>query len=524
MATLNRRERLCDALRIRSPKVFRQRRTQGELEGESNGEVFLFVDSWPDFAGRYPDESRLLLRVAQQGVYYGIHLVVSADRWRDLPEDLVLYLGNVVELALADPRESRIDSELAGSIPPGQPGFGLTRGRRYVRLAVPALARTEKPARAGTPSQYVRGDEGEELDALLGKVAAAWPGPGANALSGLGNMDQAIVPLLDLLPMPEQWDAAASSVWPPRSTQRLTTPVGVDAHGSPVLLDLKEASMGGWGPHGVCVGATGSGKSELLRTLVLGLAVTHSPDTLNFVLVDFKGGATFSEMERLPHTAAAITDLADELSLVHRMGESIRGELNRRQEMLRSSGNYTGILDYQRARAAGASLMPLPTLVVVIDEFGELLSAAPDFADVLISIGRIGRSLGVHLVLASQRLDEEQLRGLDAYLSYRIALRTFSAAESRAVLGAPDAYHLPAVPGSGYLQYDMDHRIAFRAPYASGWPAGDARAADGDSPMEVILNRLEAQGPAAHQVWLPPLDSPPSLDSLLPGLRYPGVA
>ena len=518
MATLNRRERMCDVLRIRSPKVFRQKRMQGELKGESNGEVFLFIDSWPDFAGRYPDESRLLLRVAQQGVYYGIHFVVSADRWSDLPEDLVLYLGNWLELALADPRESRIDSELAGGIPPGQPGFGLTRGRRYVRLAVPALARTEKPARADTPSQHVRGDEGEELDALLGKVAGAWPGPGASALSGLGNMDQAFVPLLDLLPMPDQWKADTSSVWPPRSAQRLTTPVGVDANGSPVLLDLKEASMGGWGPHGVCVGATGSGKSELLRTLVLGLAVTHSPDTLNFVLVDFKGGATFAEMERLPHTAAVITDLADELSLVRRMEDSIRGELNRRQEMLRSSGSHTDILDYQRARAAGAPLMPLPTLVVVIDEFGELLIAAPDFVDVLISIGRIGRSLGVHLVLASQRLDEERLRGLDTYLSYRIALRTFSAAESRAVLGVPDAYHLPAVPGSGYLQYDMDHRVGFRAPYASGWPGGDARAADGDSPMEVILNRLEAQGPAAHQVWLPPLDSPPSLDSLLPRL------
>ncbi|WP_112466942.1 type VII secretion protein EccCb [Streptomyces triticisoli] len=598
MATLKRRERLCDALRIRSPKVFRQKRMRGALEGESNGEVFLLIDSWPDFAARYPDESRLLLRVAQQGVYYGIHLVVSADRWTDLPQDLFLHLGTWIELALADPRESRIDSDLAGGIPPGQPGFGLTRGRRYVRLAVPTLARTGSPAKTATPPEASFGDEGEELDALLSKVAAAWQRPGAQPLSTFKDSDDSVPRLLDLLPLPEKWVSAPSATWFPRlasrppvpappvpglpapaspaptfpasappapkpttsapptprfptpappvpgppvpaspaprfpapappapetttpaaSAQRLTTPVGVDINGAPVILDIKEASLGGWGPHGLCVGATGSGKSELLRTLVLGLAVTHSSETLNFVLVDFKGGATFAEMTRLPHVAAVITNLADELSLADRMVDAIRGEVIRRQELLRDSGNYANLLDYDRARAAGAPLVPLPTLVLVIDEFAELLAAEPGFLDVLILIGRIGRSLGIHLLLASQRLETERLRGLETYLSYRICLRTFSAEESRAVLGVPDAYHLPSVPGAGYLRFDMDHMVGFRAAYASGWVGPDARAADGDSPMDVILNRLENQGPSAHQIWLPPLDQAPTLDELLPGL------
>ncbi|MFI9603653.1 type VII secretion protein EccCb [Streptomyces sp. NPDC052043] len=518
MATLKRRERLCDALRIRSPKVFRQKRMQGVLQGESNGEVFLLVDSWPDFAARYPDESRLLLRVAQQGVYYGIHLAVSADRWSDLPQDLFLHLGTWVELALADPRESRIDSDLAGGIPPGQPGFGLTRGRRYVRLAVPTLARTGNPGETATPPQSSFGDEGEELDALLHKVAAAWQRPGAQPLSTFKDSDDPTPRLLDLLPLPEDWETAPSSAWIPRSAQRLTTPVGVDTNGAPVMLDIRESALGGWGPHGLCVGTTGSGKSELLRTLVLGLAVTHSPETLNFVLVDFKGGATFTGMARLPHAAAVVTNLADEPSLVDRMGDSIRGELNRRQELLRSAGNYANIHDYERARAAGTALLPLPTLVLVIDEFAELLSAEPDFLEVLILIGRIGRSLGIHLLLASQRLEAGRLRGLETYLSYRIGLRTFSAEESRAVLGVPDAYQLPSVPGSGYLRYDMDHMVGFRAAYASGWSGADTRAADSESPMEVILSRLENQGPSAHQIWLPPLDRTPTLDELLPGL------
>ena len=146
---------------------------------------------------------------------------------------------------------------------------------------------------------------------------------------------------------------------------------------------------------------------------MLGLAVTHSSETLNFVLADFKGGATFAGMSQMPHVAAVITNLADDLTLVDRMGDAIRGELQRRQELLRAAGNYANIHDYEKARAAGAALEPLPSLVLVIDEFSELLTAKPDFIDMFIQIGRIGRSLGVHLLLASQRLEEGRLRGLE---------------------------------------------------------------------------------------------------------------
>ncbi|MEU4476436.1 type VII secretion protein EccCa, partial [Micromonospora sp. NPDC023888] len=258
----------------------------------------------------------------------------------------------------------------------------------------------------------------------------------------LANLD-----FTDLLNLGDAASVDVSRTWRPRSqSERLRVPIGVGEDGSPVMLDLKEAAQEGMGPHGLCVGATGSGKSELLRTLVLGLAVTHSSETLNFVLADFKGGATFAGMSQMPHVAAVITNLADDLTLVDRMGDSIRGELNRRQEMLRDAGNYANIHDYEKARAAGAPLQPIPSLVLVIDEFSELLTAMPDFIEMFVQIGRIGRSLGVHLLLASQRLEEGRLRGLETYLSYRIGLRTFSAAESRAAIGVPDAYSLPNVP------------------------------------------------------------------------------
>ncbi|MFF1381690.1 type VII secretion protein EccCa [Streptomyces sp. NPDC058308] len=370
----------------------------------------------------------------------------------------------------------------------------------------------------------------------------------------------------DLLNLGDADSVDTRRTWRARSlAERLRVPIGVGEDGRPVMLDLKEAAQEGMGPHGLCVGATGSGKSELLRTLVLGLAVTHSSESLNFVLADFKGGATFAGMAQLPHVAAVITNLADDLTLVDRMGDSIRGELNRRQELLRDAGNYANIHDYEKARAAGAALQPIPSLVLVIDEFSELLTAKPDFIDMFVQIGRIGRSLGVHLLLASQRLEEGRLRGLETYLSYRVGLRTFSAAESRAALGVPDAYHLPNVPGSGYLKFGTDEMVRFKAAYVSGVyrsgsgqaaaPGGqrpvdrrpvlftaaevpvryatatvpEPRAATGpgthdaddalaDTVLDVIVRRLEAQGPAAHQVWLPPLDSPPPLDALLPGL------
>ena len=247
---------------------------------------------------------------------------------------------------------------------------------------------------------------------------------------------------------------------------RLRIPFGVGADGRPVELDIKESAQGGMGPHGLVIGATGSGKSELLRTLVLAMVASHSPDELNAVLVDFKGGATFLGFEDLPHVSAVITNLEEELILVDRMQDAIAGEINRRQELLRHAGNYASRRDYEAAREGGARLDPLPALWIVVDEFSELLSAKPEFLDLFVMIGRLGRSLGVHLLLASQRLEEGRLRGLDTHLSYRIGLRTFSTGESRSVLGVPDAYELPPAPGHGYLKFATEPLQRFQVAYA----------------------------------------------------------
>jgi DNA segregation ATPase FtsK/SpoIIIE, S-DNA-T family len=369
--------------------------------------------------------------------------------------------------------------------------------------------------------------------------------------------------LTDSIGLPELLGIGDVAELDPRATWRprlghefLRVPIGVTAQGKPLTLDLKESALGGMGPHGLMVGATGSGKSELLRTLVTALAVTHPPELLAFVLVDFKGGATFAGMSELPHVAGTITNLQDDLAMVDRMHAALFGEQRRRQELLRAAGNLASIREYHQRLAAGEELEPLPFLLVIVDEFSELLSSRPEFIDLFVAIGRLGRSLGMHLLFASQRLDEGRLRGLESHLSYRVGLRTFSAAESRAVLGVPDAHELPAIPGSAYLKVDPDilerfkaamvsdpyrrpapehrPRVAVVAPFqvrnqatsheqgrafGTGDPSsGGPRAA---SVMDVVVSRLARAAPRVHQVWLPPLEPAIPLNRLLP-LVEPG--
>ncbi|MGH8867347.1 MAG: type VII secretion protein EccCa [Actinomycetes bacterium] len=370
--------------------------------------------------------------------------------------------------------------------------------------------------------------------------------------------------LMDLLALPHVTDLDVSAAWRPRPARdQLRVPVGLSDDGSPVYLDIKESAQQGMGPHGLVIGATGSGKSEFLRTLVLALSLTHSPEQLNLVLVDFKGGATFAGMADMPHVSAVITNLAQELTLVDRMRDALSGEMTRRQELLRASGNYQNVRDYEKARQQGADLEPLPHLFVCVDEFSELLSAKPEFIDLFGAIGRLGRSLGVHLLLASQRLEEGRLRGLDSHLSYRVGLRTFSGSESRTVLGVPDAYELPPVPGLGILKPDPATYTRFMASYVSGPPAQKASRSrrvsagtheivpftlgpvarpasfdlapepvspsatgpeDSRTTLDLAVERMRGQGPRAHQVWLPPLDVPATLDQLMPDLApEPGL-
>jgi S-DNA-T family DNA segregation ATPase FtsK/SpoIIIE len=388
--------------------------------------------------------------------------------------------------------------------------------------------------------------------AKVGSATSAGEGPGASG--------RASAEITDLLRLGDVRELNLDLSWRPRpGRDRLRVPIGLTPEGRPVALDIKEAAQQGMGPHGLIIGATGSGKSEVLRTLVLALALTHSPEALNFVLIDFKGGATFNGMADMPHVSAVITNLGEELSLVDRMQDALLGEMVRRQELLRDAGNFANVSAYNKARATDRpDLKPLPALLIVADEFSELLAAKPEFIDTFVQIGRLGRSLEVHLLMSSQRLEESKLKGLDSHLSYRIGLKTFSAAESRVVLGVADAYELPSLPGVGYLKPDPTTLTRFRAAYVSGPPPARRRRTapitnlaqqvrveyftaapvavraqpeapaieetleqdelESRSTFDIAVAAMANRGPTAHAVWLPPLEIPDTLDRLMPDL------
>jgi DNA segregation ATPase FtsK/SpoIIIE, S-DNA-T family len=311
--------------------------------------------------------------------------------------------------------------------------------------------------------------------------------------------------LLQLLGVEDAAAVADGGTWL-EPAEQLTVPIGVTEDGSPLLLDLREASAGGMGPHGMLIGATGSGKSELLRTLVLGLASRHHPDDLAMVLVDFKGGATFGALGSLPHNAGMITNLDQEPGMIDRVMEALRGEMERRQRVLQQGG-FDRADTYRAARRRAhpeAGLPPLPPLMIVVDEFGELLAARPDFSEVFAMIGRLGRSLGVHMLLSTQRLEDGSLRRLEGHLRYRLALRTFTNEESMAVIGSRAAAELPPIPGAGYLKVDGT-TTAFKAALVSRTSLGSDRT----EIDRVVEAWQRADVDPVRPVWVEPL--PPTL-------------
>lgn len=303
--------------------------------------------------------------------------------------------------------------------------------------------------------------------------------------------------------------------------RRLRIPIAFLPNGDRLDLDIKQAADGGTGPHGQLLGTTGSGKSEFLRNLVLNACVSHSPDMLNLLLVDFKGGPTFLGMGDLPHVTAVITNMEQEEHLVTRMSEMIDGEIARRFQILRNADELSNrydvkdIRDYEQLRERGVDLAPLPSLFVIIDEFAELLAQYPAYGDLFKRIGRVGRSLGIYLLFASQNLDiSGRTSGLDSNIGYKLGLKTQTAQESRALLDASDAaYRLPGTPGHGILLASAGDRAGELTQFYAGFTG----AAYFPPASEVIVERAQTRsdeggfvGPQAFTAIEAPLPKDPA--------------
>lgn len=234
-------------------------------------------------------------------------------------------------------------------------------------------------------------------------------------------------------------------------------------------LDLRSQ-----GPHALVGGTTGAGKSEFLQAWVLGMAAEYSPDRVTFLFVDYKGGSAFADCVKLPHCVGLVTDLSPHL--VRRALTSLRAELHHREHLL----NRKKAKDLLELEKRGDPESP-PALVLVIDEFAALAGEVPEFVDGVVDIAQRGRSLGIHLIMATQRPAGVIKDNLRANTNLRVALRMADESDSQDVVGVKDAGGFdPGLPGRGLAKTGPGRLTMFQSAYAGGWTSREPESADID--------------------------------------------
>lgn len=318
---------------------------------------------------------------------------------------------------------------------------------------------------------------------------------------GYGSSLASTVTLLEMLNLStiDELQAFATENWKrsmtPNLSDWLNAAVGLLSGNEPRTLTFSAKADG---VHGLIAGSTGSGKSELLMTMIIGLALNYNPDVLNFVLIDYKGGAAFEPFKKLPHKVDIVTNL--DQSATARVFASIIAELDRRQKL----NTYTNSKDIVHYRKKGLNLEPgsppYPHLFIIIDEFAEMISGNAEYKAQLESITRLGRALGVTLILAAQRPVgvTDQMR---ANIKFRICLRVETPDESRELLRRADAAFLPpGIPGRGYLQVGNENIELIQTAYTGGDYKGPQE--ENVTPNVIWLDR--AKKSAAHKAVEPP--------------------
>ncbi|MET7478977.1 FtsK/SpoIIIE domain-containing protein [Streptomyces sp. NPDC005648] len=387
------------------------------------------------------------------------------------------------------------------------------------------------------PSSEIMRREIDSLDL----VTPAWLDETARTLAPLrdatvqNDAPLASCRLLDLLSLPDPDGMEIASQWSEYGRGTIA-PVGM-AHDGPLALDLV-----GQGPHALVCGASGSGKTEFLRTWIASLAVSNRPDEMNFVLIDYKGGSELGVLAGLPHTAASATDLDSRLG--ERVLTALAAELRRRERQLIKTStkdieDYAGL----RRRSPHLALPPLPRLVVVVNELTLLSEEMPDFVEGLVELGARARSLGIHLILGTQQPAGRNRRVIQANTNLRIALRTASAEDSEMAIGARDAARIPkTAPGRAYVRTGVSEltqvqfaRVLDRVERAvDGRPSVHVRELTlGPDPgptyapgsvtkdLDVLVGALQHAAtvlgvPAPAPPWLPPLGDVVHLTDLEP--------
>lgn len=251
-----------------------------------------------------------------------------------------------------------------------------------------------------------------------------------------------------------------------QSSQSLAVPIGLKGKNDLVYLNLHEKAHG---PHGLVAGTTGSGKSEMLQTYILSLAVHYHPHEVSFLLIDYKGGGMAQTFKNIPHLLGTITNIEGSKNFSNRALASIKSELKKRQRIF-NDFNVNHIDSYTELYKSGIAEVPLPHLFLICDEFAELKSVEPEFIKELVSAARIGRSLGVHLILATQKPGGVIDHQIWSNARFKISLKVQDESDSREILKNTDAAQITTT-GRGYLQvgnnevYELFQSAWSGAPY-----------------------------------------------------------
>ncbi|MCL2490102.1 MAG: FtsK/SpoIIIE domain-containing protein [Propionibacteriaceae bacterium] len=401
-----------------------------------------------------PIERGRLVALAKAGPAVGVHIVWLAERQDELPTACRTFVAyNLARTSTA----GFVDNEQV---------VDLTRIEPLALQAADHLARRLAPITdAGAP-----GVDQSDLPRSVSYLTLAGP--------ELAENPDVVV---------DRWreDGSLKNASTKRANTTLRALIGQGTQGE-FVLDLRSQ-----GPHALVGGTTGAGKSEFLQSWILGLASAHSPRRVTFLFVDYKGGAAFADCVQLPHTVGLVTDLTPHL--VRRALTSLRAELRYREHLL----NQKKAKDLIALERTGDPDCP-PSLVIVVDEFAALVKEVPEFVDGVVDVAQRGRSLGLHLILATQRPAGVIKENLRANTNLRIALRVADEADSTDVIGTKLAAEFdPRVPGRGAVRTGPGRIALFQAGYAGGHTSNQPE------PTRVDVETLTF-GPG--QAWeIPPL-------------------
>ncbi|MFE9648085.1 FtsK/SpoIIIE domain-containing protein [Streptomyces sp. NPDC006365] len=516
---------------------------------ENRGQASSFSD--PDIVVIWDGSRRLrslpgVVRLLREGPSVSMYALCLDAEERFLPGEcqaMVIAEPKPQEPGEANSQATDADQQPQGGIP--RPAAG-----NFPSMQAWHTAGNQPSGRDGTDKLRLRVEEaGTERVAQVRPdfVSAAWCLRLARSLSPLrdisGETEDSALPassrLLDVLQLEPPTSDAITARW--RMGGQSTLAVIGESYDGPFGIDMRKD-----GPHGLIAGTTGSGKSELLQTIVAALAVANTPENMTFVLVDYKGGSAFKDCVKLPHTVGMVTDL--DAHLVERALESLGAELKRREHIL-AAADAKDIEDYQDLVRRDPSHPPVPRLLIVIDEFASMVRDLPDFVTGLVNIAQRGRSLGIHLLLATQRPSGVVSPEIRANTNLRIALRVTDGGESTDVIDSPEAGHISkGTPGRAYVRLGHASLVPFQsgrvggrrpgaadpqllAPWAGAltWedlgrtalvkPKAEAREEEEITDLKVLVDAVrdanQALGiPAQHSPWLPALSETLLLDEI----------